>query len=456
MPPKAVRAGMRKAEKVPPPCDPIAELSSLESIHEALKKAQELRNYFQVERDKVNEFWSVSKKELENCRHAILNADAELEEMERAHQVEMKVYKQKVRHLLYEHKMKVKHCKEESDRLLREAEERHQKRMNEIQSQLTQHDRQFEAAMESHEMRIEDQRDSQNYMLTVTKKQKHEKDLARQTALYEAKLKTLRDELELRRRAEIHEIEERKNEHINALIKQHEAKFQEMKEYYNHITTNNLEIIQSLKEEIAQMKKNDEHNETLMYDIDCENQNLVAPLEEAQREVAELQQKRKQYEQDKRSLGTTRAKLRSLREEIWRLRKEHKDLEERYAEVHREREELKAKFESALRQAMEVVEERNEVLQQKLIESHALVEERDAQLDGVLQAMNLEPTALELIASEVDSTLKQKNQMIRDLHFELKKGEKLVNTTLVELERRCQAVNIPPLSREQFLTARVV
>ncbi|ESL08653.1 T-lymphocyte triggering factor [Trypanosoma rangeli SC58] len=454
MPPKAGRAGARRAEKAPPPCDPIAELRGMESIHDALVKAQELRNYFQVERDKVNEFWSVAKKDVDNVRHALLNADAELEEMTRAHQVEMKVYKQKVRHLLYEHKMRVKLCKEESDRLLREAEERHLKRMSDIQTQLQQRDRKFEAAAESHEMKIDEQRDSHNYMLAVTKKQKHEKYLARQQAVYEAKLKALQDELELRRRAEIHEIEERKNDHINALIKQHETKFHEMKDYYNQITTNNLEIIQSLKEEIAQMKKNDEHNETLMYDIDRENQNLVAPLEEAQREVAELHQKRKQYEQDKRSLATTRAKLRSLREEIWRLRKEHTALEERYANVHEEREELKAKFESALRQAMEVVEERNEVLQQKLIELHALVEERDAQLDGVLQAMNLEPTTLELIASEVDRTLSQKNRMIKDLHFELKKGERDFSAALIEMERHSQAVNILPLSREQFLVSQ--
>ncbi|ORC92988.1 T-lymphocyte triggering factor [Trypanosoma theileri] len=448
MPPKTARVGRTKS--VAAPSDPMADLTAVAPVHATLAAAERQRNYFQVERDKVQAYWDLARREVANQQDALLNAEASLEEMERAHQVEMKVYKQKVRHLLYEHKMKVKSCKEESDRMLKEAEEKHQKRMNNIRTLMQQHTKQLETGAENYEMKIEEQRDSHNYMVTATKKQSHEKELARQQAAYDAKLKALRDELELRRRAEIHEIEERKNEHINALIQQHEAKFQEMKAYYNQITTNNLEIIQSLKEEIAQMKKNDEHNETLMYDIDRENQNLVAPLEEAQREVAELQQKRKQYEQDKRSLGMTRAKLRSLREEIWRLREEHKALEERYSRVHQEREELKSKFESALRQAMEVVEERNEVLQQRLIESHALVEERDAQLDGVLNAMHLEPAALDLIATEVDRTLERKNQMIKDLHFELKKGEKLLNATLVELERRCQAVNLPPLPRDTF------
>jgi hypothetical protein len=38
-------------------------------------------------------------------------------------------------------------------------------------------------------------------------------------------------------------IEERKNQHINELMKNHEEAFREMKEYYNDITRENLELI---------------------------------------------------------------------------------------------------------------------------------------------------------------------------------------------------------------------
>ena len=34
-------------------------------------------------------------------------------------------------------------------------------------------------------------------------------------------------------KVEIHEIEERKNQHINDLLKNHEEAFREMKDYYN-------------------------------------------------------------------------------------------------------------------------------------------------------------------------------------------------------------------------------
>jgi hypothetical protein len=45
---------------------------------------------------------------------------------------------------------------------------------------------------------------------------------------------------------EIHEIEERKNLHINKLISNHEKAYREIKEYYYDITKDNLDLIKSL------------------------------------------------------------------------------------------------------------------------------------------------------------------------------------------------------------------
>lgn len=60
-------------------------------------------------------------------------------------------------------------------------------------------------------------------------------------------MKVLRDELDLRRKTEIHEVEERKNGQINTLMRRHEEAFTDIKNYYNDITLNNLALINSLK-----------------------------------------------------------------------------------------------------------------------------------------------------------------------------------------------------------------
>ena len=55
-------------------------------------------------------------------------------------------------------------------------------------------------------------------------------------------------------KVEIHEIEERKNQHINELMLSHELSFREMKEYFNDVTRENLDIIKQLHERLEEIK----------------------------------------------------------------------------------------------------------------------------------------------------------------------------------------------------------
>lgn len=60
-------------------------------------------------------------------------------------------------------------------------------------------------------------------------------------------MQKLRQEEELRRKTEIHEIEERKNSHINTLVKNHEKAFRDIKNYFNDIMHKDLNVITLLK-----------------------------------------------------------------------------------------------------------------------------------------------------------------------------------------------------------------
>jgi len=71
---------------------------------------------------------------------------------------------------------------------------------------------------------------------------------------YETKLKKLEAELTLRMKVEIHEIEERKNQHINDLMMNHEQAFNDMKEYFNEITRENLELIRMTREKLSEIR----------------------------------------------------------------------------------------------------------------------------------------------------------------------------------------------------------
>ena len=83
-------------------------------LREELDREREERNYFQLERDKVNTFWEITKRQYEERKADLRNKEREMEEAEERHQVEIKVYKQKVKHLLYEHQNNITELKAES------------------------------------------------------------------------------------------------------------------------------------------------------------------------------------------------------------------------------------------------------------------------------------------------------------------------------------------------------
>ena len=68
-------------------------------------------------------------------------------------------------------------------------------------------------------------------------------------------------------KVELHEIEERKNDHINDLMHNHESAFREMKQYYNDITKENLDIIKQLQEKYQDVKTQISNSEVVVGEL---------------------------------------------------------------------------------------------------------------------------------------------------------------------------------------------
>ena len=60
--------------------------------------------------------------------------------------------------------------------------------------------------------------------------------------------------MDLKLKVELHELEERKNLHINELINNHQKSFDDLKKYYNEITAENLALIKYFSN--LELKKN--------------------------------------------------------------------------------------------------------------------------------------------------------------------------------------------------------
>ncbi|NXS52078.1 DRC4 protein, partial [Brachypteracias leptosomus] len=262
-------------------------------------------------------------------------------------------------------------------------------------------------------------------------------------AKYSKKMQTQRDELDLRRKTEIHEVEERKNSQISELMRNHERAFSDIKSYYNDITHKNLALISLLKEQIEEMKKKENHLEKEKADVLLENKQLKEPLQQAQEQVAELQKKLAHYDKDKEALANTKARLKVIQKELKDLQWEHEVLEQRFSKVQAERDELYQKFTKAINEVQQKMGFKNLLLERKLNGLLGALEKKEAELSEVLAASNLDPSALSLVSHKLEDVLDSKNATIKDLQLQLARVCKAHDDMLQTFQAKLTASGIP-------------
>ncbi|KAF5925879.1 hypothetical protein HPG69_002330 [Diceros bicornis minor] len=421
-------------------------------IREELDREREERNYFQLERDKIHTFWEITRRQLEEKKAELRNKDREMEEAEERHQVEIKVYKQKVKHLLYEHQNNLTEMQAEGTVVMKLAQKEHctqegllRKDVRALKVELKEQELANEVVMQNLRLKHSEE---------ITKmRNDFERQVREIEAKYDKKMKMLRDELDLRRKTEIHEVEERKNGQINVLMQRHEEAFTDIKNYYNDITLNNLALINSLKplqnlclrhqEQMEDMRKKEEHLEREMVEVSVQNKRLADPLQKARDEMNEMQKKLVNYERDKQILVCTKARLKVTEKELKGLQWEHEVLEQRFMKVQQERDELYQKFTAAILEVQQKVGFKNLVLERKLQALNTAVEKKEVQFNEVLAASNLDPAALTLVSRKLEDVLESKNSAIKDLQYELARVCKAHNDLLRTYEAKLLAFGIP-------------
>ncbi|XP_056621939.1 dynein regulatory complex subunit 4 isoform X1 [Triplophysa dalaica] len=450
MPPKRKATTKSSKEKNPTVVDGVSteEMSKeqleehIVRLREELDREREERNYFQLERDKIHTFWEITKQHLEENKCELRNRDREMEETEERHQVEIKVYKQKVKHLLYEQQNSLSELKAEgvvSTKLL-------QKEHTDLETQLHKDLRSLKVELKEQEL------SSENVLKSLQLKHDEEttdlrNDFARQVreigCKYEKKMQTLHQEEEQKRKTEVHEIEERKNSHINTMLENHEKAFRDMRNYFSDNIHKNLTLITSLKEDLKEMKKKDERRTKEMAIVLQQNKELIESQERAKEEVTELQKQLTNYERDKSTLARMRAYVKVSDKEMKALKWEHEVLEQRFTTVQLERDELYTKFTKAILDVQQKTGFKNLLLERKLSALNDTLEKKEAHLSEVLAASNLDPTALNVVKGKLEEVLDSKNQTIKDLHYEVARVCKTYNDLLRTSEAKLRAFGFP-------------
>jgi chromosome segregation ATPase len=262
-------------------------------------------------------------------------------------------------------------------------------------------------------------------------------------AQYEEQVRQLKIDLELKAKVEIHEIEERKNQHINELLFNHQEAFDEIKTYYNDITHDNLQLIRDLKSEIQGMKEREKANQKRMALLTQENKDLMEPLLKKQEEQRELEEKLKSYNKDKMALKNLRAHNKQLEERTSEAKQEYRGTEEKFRKIEKERDDLYRRFQKAVREIQRRAElGKNAILEKKLEVLQTQFDEKQAQLTEVLAAAKLDPSVVASVTKKLEQVLGAKNRQIKDLQYQVHQCTKAYNDTISVYESKLPTLGI--------------
>jgi len=414
----------------------------IEAFQYRLNKSAKERNYMQLEKDMVNRFYQITKDEVKQIEAELLNKDRQMEMMERDHRVHIKVHEQKVQNLEYGHRNDRRQVQQEGEMSIQQECEAHGTHLVDMGQEKDKYKKDLKerALANEDDVKMLKQGFAKNLLKLRETFEANHKAAERH---YDEQVEDLKIDLELRRKVDIHEIEERKNQHINDLLMNHQEAFDLIKSYYNDITHDNLSLIRSLKDEIAEMRAKEKANQKKMHQLTIDNKNLTEPLAQKEKARAELQEQLKYCAKDKMALKNLRARSTQLEQKMKDAKTEYMSLEGKFEKTEKERDDLYRRFQKGVREIQRKAEFKNVVLEKKLDSCTGQFHEKQAQLSEVLQAAKLDPAVVASVTKKLEQVLGSKNRLIKDLQYQVHQSTKCYNDTIRVYESKLPGHGIP-------------
>ncbi|XP_068612743.1 dynein regulatory complex subunit 4 isoform X2 [Brachionichthys hirsutus] len=350
-------------------------------LREELDREREERNYFQLERDTVHKFWKINERQLEVLTAEQNKLDKDIEDDEGRHQVEIKVYKQKMKHLLCEHQNTILELKADGLDTSRAMQIEQEKLEREL------HKEKYSIMLDKQELDIQ--------VLVEQLKLKHdeemtearnawEKQLTEIKGKYEEKLELLSQDLENMRRSEISERADHWNTHITALVDDHSKTIGEANANL-HLIQEDVDVADSLKKQIKYMSVKQKEKETGLAAILQENKILAERVKNVKEENTGIEKKINRYTLKKdTSKNVDKKKLRTLESY-------YEALKMKFSKMQQERDELYKTFTQTIQSVQDKEDKKSVLLERKLKALTDMLEK--TQLDPVLSASSMDPTA---------------------------------------------------------------
>lgn len=335
-------------------------------LEQQLAKSRLDRNYVQLERDSIQQYFDVTKREVTEMELSLTAKEREMELLENNHRVTLRVYDQKIKHLEYAHKTTIELISSNAENTTLTSSSKldteKQKLLEKIKNDIINEKNRLE--IENQEKISQLKKSHEEYLKKLSNQ--FDEGIKELIIRCESRKETIETEYELRRRVDIHEVEERKNLHINELINNHKKAFNQMKDYYNKITYENLNLIKSLQGQIRELKTRAESNKLTLLQYKHENDQLTELSAKEASRMAALQGQLRQRKNDKLALKNALSRQADVEKKLKVALDEFNKLRQEHALVEQEHKELCDTFEENIGLASDQSNEMNKALEIKL------------------------------------------------------------------------------------------
>jgi T-lymphocyte triggering factor len=256
----------------------------IEQLEQGLDQEIKARNAAQVEYDAVLSYFSVTEKRILDADMQVRMMSRHIEDREEEQGIEIQVYGNKVKHLLYNHNVKLQEESISKDKLLQEANLIHQMNLLNI-------DRETDCAREEWQDR---------QLLHINEidilREKYQEDVRALQMFFESELDRckkqslqfcdeLHEEYYIKNAVDKRVYEEKLNQFIFELERLHHLEIQDIHIHYETIFENNARVISDLEMKIHDLNTQLFDNSRLIDQLNQENETLIIPLELVNRTV---------------------------------------------------------------------------------------------------------------------------------------------------------------------------
>lgn len=267
---------------------------------------------------------------------------------------------------------------------------------------------------------------------------------------YELRMAKLRQEKEEANSQCIASLEEEKQEKFKELTAAHNAKYRDIKNYYNEIVSTNLARINDLKGEIQSAQLSDEKDRKLLLKAEETFRRLSEPLRRITDEITRLKEDRERWQEVKKEKAQLRDRLSELTRALRDVEFQHELRLQQLLFLRRDSTALRNGTDSRLGETFQKSGLRDLILDRELQLLQAELNTRDAQVRETLLRFALDPSERAAVESSLASTRGKQRATLESLRDQISQ----VRHAHIQLVRNCEELlhaNGLPSSEMGFL-----